>query len=385
MTSLGAVSIVITFIQLLLQLTNWDLYALRSALDSMNGSIDLRCIFPLFAEPLPSLIWRLSIPFIGVAFVASSVGIAALASTLLAWLSAGHEGDEHDETAILINSGTKETTIEYPATALLSSVSLSVVKFFYFGTAISAHEYIFASHQAFTAIKYVQNHPWIPYSAATQLIGASIPAILIFDLILPIAFLFLCWKVRRSFYTPQVQIYFGTLFETFSRRCFWWEMVIILKKLSIALVLRGLPPTDAFQSSLVVIILSGIQFAQVMLQPWKRRTENMLDTLSALILIGSALASRQAHLDSAYPVSILFFVISCLFALLCIALIAHQTWTGRTEYDKRMAESIVMETDYDISSTLKGGFVDSSDTEEDEEGTAKDNLFGLSSSPPIED
>ena len=92
----------------------------------------------------------------------------------------------------------------------------------------------------------------------------------------------------------------------------------------------------------------------------------MLDSLSSLILIGSALASRQSHLESSYPVSIMFFVISCAFALLCIVLIAYQTWVGRTEYDKRMEKFSTLDADYNISATLNEGFIEPSDAEDNE-------------------
>lgn len=334
MTSLGTVSIVITFLQLLLQLTNWDAYALRAVLDAMNGSIELRCIFPVFSHPLASLLWRLSIPFIAVLLVISAVAIAELASRILNYKSKPTEDGESESESLLMNDTSSAwTKIDYPATAIATSSSLTVIKFFYFGTAISAHEYVFATRQAYTGLNYVQNHPWILYSDAMNLIGASIPVILIFDIILPVAYLVLCWKMRHSFHSPGIQIYFGTLFETFSRPCFWWEMVNIIKKLSIALVLRGIAASNAFQMSLVMVILALIQFMQVWLQPWKRKAENLLDTLSALLLIGSALASRSPHLANVYEASILFVVISALYTVICAGTVIYQTWTVKLEYE----------------------------------------------------
>lgn len=348
MTSLGTISIVITFIQILLQLTNWDSYALELLILVMDGSFDLRCVFPFLSDPLTSLLWRLAIPIAALILVGLSVCIAELVLRCIENRRKHVSSDDHFENEqLIINTKEKKVPFRYPALALFTSVSLTVLKFFYFGTAMSAHMYLFPSIQPFTGIKYLQNHPWIRYSEAKWLIGASIPGILIWDLLIPILFIVLCWRVRQTFQLPRVQVYFGSLFENFSRSCFWWEMVIIFKKLSIALILQGIPSTSAFQIALIICILSGVMFTQICIRPWKRKSENLLDALAALLLLGSAFSARSAHLDDAYPVSIIFFSLSVAFVLCCLLFIGYHTLTGQTQYDRIFMQDIALETEHE--------------------------------------
>lgn len=138
----------------------------------------------------------------------------------------------------------------------VSSLSITVIKFLYFGAALTTHQYLFSKPSA-TGVAYSQSEPWMTASEAKPLVLVSIPAILTIDFVLPLAFIVLCWKVRDRFKHPSYGIYFGSLFDIYAPKCFWWELVTILKKVSVALVLKAFPPTDALQSAIIVSILTG--------------------------------------------------------------------------------------------------------------------------------
>lgn len=144
-----------------------------------RGSLGLPCIFPFLSNPLILLLLRLSVPVVAVMVVSISIGIANLIDNLLSAKQRAQLLDDSDdsssEDAVLIPDVTraKVSTVQFPAMALLTSVSISVVRFFYFGTALAAHEYLFASVQH-TGTVYVQNMPWMLYSEAMKLIAASI-------------------------------------------------------------------------------------------------------------------------------------------------------------------------------------------------------------------
>ena len=230
-------------------------------------------------------------------------------------------------------NGPDRVPVDYPALALVSSVCISVIKFFYFGTAIAAHQYLFSQIQPYTGIKYVQNTPWMKYSEAFALIMASIPALLIFDFGLPVTFVFLCWKLRRNFNAPHIQIYFGSLFETFHRKCFWWEMVNIFKKLSIALILQAIPASNAVQSALIITVLAGTLSVQVSLNPWRRkRTENLADTISSLLLIAALIYTRPTQLSHEKSVQVFISVLSAIFVLGSIMMALYHAITDDTSY-----------------------------------------------------
>lgn len=348
--SLGNVSITVTFLQLLASLTHWDSYAMKQFLELLNGStegIGLRCLFPILGSPMASLLVRLCIPVLFIGSIGVAVALAEI--VLLQWTrfsrrkqstpSTSKDTVTDSEWAYLVSRPADESYIPFPAMALFTSTSLSVIKFFYFGTAITAHEYLFAQEQTHTGIKYVQNHPWVKFKDAIPLIGASIPAILAYDLIFPLSFIYLCWKVRNTFKTPEVQIYIGSLFESFSVRCYWWGIIDILKKLLLALVLQGIPSSSATQSTLVLSILAATQVFQLSVSPWKRRSENMYDAISVLLLIGSMQVSRSGHLTEARGSIYYILVLDVAFVLASVVSIVIEAWRGQTDYQKRFQAS----------------------------------------------
>ena len=369
LTSLGNVTITITFVQLVIRITNWDTYILSGILGTLNGNTDafgLICLFPDLSRPMFSLVLKLLIPVVAIVFVGVGVLVASLVSRIFDRLRQNKISRSPSDEQIVAESAhlveLKDTTVDYPALALFTSASMSVTKFFYFGSALSSHEYLFASTQPATNVKYVQLHPWMKYEDAMTLIGVSIPWAIIFDLILPVLFTILCWRVRYTYHTAKISIYFGTFFETYSRKWFWWEMTNILKKLSIALILQGLPSTSALQSTLVVTTVAGLMFTQLSLWPWKRNVENIFAGVSSVLLIGAVLSSQSFHLKDSRIVSGIFMIASVLFVLANLLVIAFETWTESTEYEKQTS-GLLLESGAESLDEARFEAIDTSESE----------------------
>lgn len=302
----------------------------------MENSVGLRCLFPLLADPLWNLLSRLSAPFLTIIVVAVSVGIGGRIANFLDSREKAQDHLDLDTSPILGVGKPREVDVEYPAFALMTSVSISVLKFFYFGTALSAHEYLFFSKQASTGILYAQNKPWMTFSKARPLIWASIPAILIFDFGIPLLFIIVTHRVRSRITWSSVRIYYGSLFESFRPKCFWWEIVNTLKKLSIALVLKALPSSDAVQSALVITILAVALLTQQRLNPWRRKTENVADGISSLLLVGALLYTRPLQISHSTGVVWYLIGLSGIFILANLGIIIFETVTGKTEYERSL-------------------------------------------------
>jgi membrane protein implicated in regulation of membrane protease activity len=182
----GLISILISFVQILAVLTQWDAYLIRSLTQLMNGNVEsvgLACFFPgILSRPFASLAVQLTLPLMLACLFALSVVLAAL---FCRWLDRRERADQvhfesgdisEDETLLLYKvGGMQKKTVEYPAMALISSNTLSIFQFFYFGTSLAATEFFFSSTQAQTGVKYVQALPWMLYSDAKSLRGLSIP------------------------------------------------------------------------------------------------------------------------------------------------------------------------------------------------------------------
>ena len=380
LTSLGNITILVTFVQMLLEFTHWDTYMSSVVMLVMNArgdGVGIRCMFPFLADPLAGQIVQLSVPWAFVTLVGACVSSAALISHIMERRAAVGRVESsslldgfEDIGSPLLTRGPPRALVTYPAAALFASVSISVIKFFYFGTALSAHEYLFSSTQAFTGDKYVQNLAWLRYGDAYSVIMASIPTMLIFDFVLPISFVYVSWRVRKTFETPSVQMYFGTLFETFDRRCFWWEMVNILRKLTIALALRGISSSNLVQGSVVTSVLMGTLLIQLTVRPWKRKIENFADSASTLILIGALSTSRLEYAPNYEEVNYYVLALSVVFVIGSVVAIAFQTFFGIPSYVKQRqhlkSEDLSVQGDHE-------GFGDNSETEGDFVGLSRDS------------
>ena len=295
------------------------------------------------------LIARLSVPFIGVLIVVICVNLGSSLAKLIAYIKgekssefvnddSGFSSDSDESRKILLPDRLDEIPVAYPSVALISSLSISVVKFFYWGTSLAAHQYLFSVRQAHTHIQYAQNNPWMKYEDAVPLIMVSIPSILIFDFIIPVVFIIICWKVRNKLNT--VKIYYGSLFDSYQPTCFWWELVSTLKKLSIALVLKGFLSSDAVQSALVVSIMIGTLMLQLTLHPWRRKVENYSDSASSLLLIAAFLFTRPSHHTNITGVAWYIFALSVAFIVFNVVIIVYQMITGQTDFERQQIHYI---------------------------------------------
>lgn len=388
LTSLGNVTILITFVQIGSELTHWDAYVLKGAIAVLNGSTEgtaIVCLLPFLSVPLLDLLAKFALPILLVGIVGLSVFFAEILTRLTSkvarnkkYASSLNDSDFTSPWNSLLLDEQSKLYQPYPALALFTSVSISIVRFFYFTTAMAAHEYIFSYRQPFTRDRYVKNQPWMRYDDAYSLIMTSIPAILTYDLILPVLFLALCWRVRRTFATSNVQIYFGSIFETFSRRCFWWEIINIFQKLGIALLLQGFSPTSAVQPTLIFTFLASMIMAQILLVPWKRKTENIADTTASLLLIGSLQAARSEYLNDYKPMMYFMAGLDGLFAAASIAIIVWETLTGLTDYHKRYERTVDSDTEHKAlieAPHVLSSDVDGEETQGDDFSALKSGLF----------
>ena len=386
LTSLGHITILITFLQLSSELTHWDTRILKGFLQALNGtgeSLGITCLLPFLSHPLANLIATLMLPVLVITIVGISIGLAELISWLLFKQDEETSLDSDDTSdVVLLKRTVTHRSGRYPATALFTSVSISVIRFFYFGTALAAHKYIFSSAQPYTGINYVKNQPWMRYSDAFVLIGVSIPAIVIYDFVLPLLFVLLCWKLRRYLKDERVQRFMGSLFENFSQKCFWWEIVNILRKLWIALILQGFSASNPIQSTLVVSMLAGTVLIQSLLMPWKSKAENIIDSTSTILLLTSLHALSSGALTSSKAMFYIVSIINALFFFGVVSLIVFETIFGKTAYQQRQARDL--DSDYESNYVDHGFFslntdVDGNTTQGEDFSIMKSGLF---SAPP---
>jgi hypothetical protein len=368
----GLISVLVLFIQILVALTHWDVFLIRTLAPMMNGNIEsvgLVCLFPsLLTNPLISLALQLTLPLMVSALAAVSVGCGHLLSL---WIdnrcsqpSSNFDSDFSDMDDSSSTYGLLESThnrtgsrpADYPALALVLSNTISILQFFYFGTSLAAIEYFFSSVQSHTGLKYVQAHPWMLYDDAKSLRGFSIPWLVLVVIGGPIAFVVFSWLIRHKPTSPNVTSYVGSLFSRYRHRVFWWEIVNVMKKLTVALLIRGISATNPMQVASITLSICIPLVLQTSVRPWKRYLENVMDVIGSVLLISSLVASQSILSSASLSVLYLVLTLDATYVVAMILMIIHQLITCETEYQR------LWNITFGKTEILSDGFVGSNDT-----------------------
>jgi hypothetical protein len=217
----------------------------------------------------------------------------------------------------------------------MSTSTISILQFFYFGSVLAATEYFFASEQADTGLKFIQAEPWMIWSEAHRLRLVSIPVLVVFLAIVPLLFAVIAWRVRHRVTAPTTAIYFGTLFSRFSHSFFWWEIVNVVRRLAIALALRAISPSSAVMPAAIIVIICLCLLLQTTFKPWKRTSENIMDPISSVLLLLSLFASFANKIPNSTPVIFFVLALDIAFVVAAIAIGIYQMTTGSTEYQHK--------------------------------------------------
>jgi hypothetical protein len=342
----GFISILILFTQLLAAFTHFDSYIVRSFAQLSNGKLEglgIDCLFPtLFTRPIVALALQLVLPFVLALTIAASVGLAEL---LYRWTERKHEDhldlvSDSDDSSMSIGlllsaqAPPVNRVVEYSAVALVCSNTITILQFFYFGMSLTATEYFFASTQEHTGLKFIQAHPWMLYSEAGALRGLSIPWLVFVVVGFPLAFVIFAWQVRHKISSPKVISYVGSLFARYRLELFWWEIVNVMKKLTVALLLRGVSAANPLQAAFISFVIGVPLIAQAALRPWKRYWENVMDAVGGILLVCSLFISSTLRYARSYSAFYFILTIDSIFLFVLVAMILHNLITEQTEYQR---------------------------------------------------
>jgi Leucine-rich repeat (LRR) protein len=379
---LGMVSILIGFIQIYAEVTNYEAYALRAWLQVINGSLEglgLVCLVPFARNSLGRLLARLFLPIGVLTLVSCSIYTAELIhilrvrfnnskrqygedevfdgfisisdgddSSITQSLSLEHNHESHTVQSLLsIQSSNKMEsssisnsqrsvveTNNYPTTALVSNIGISILRFFYFSVSLGATEYFFSIIQLCTGLRFVQSHPWMPYHDAQTLRYVSIPFLVLYVIGMPLLFGLVLLKFRKHLSSARFEMYLGGIVSKFRTSTCWWELVLVIRKLSLALVLRGISESSSLYGGLILFILCSHGLLHFLLRPWKQSVDNNIDFVAAQLLILSQTAAQsgvdqKSHSDP-WQYSLLSLVI--VFVIAMVIIIIYQTIVTETEY-----------------------------------------------------
>jgi hypothetical protein len=125
----------------------------------------------------------------------------------------------------------------------------------------------------------------------------------------------------------------GSIFTRFKQKWYWWEIVNVLKKLTIALLLRGIPSSNALQPAFIILSIGFPLLMQTTCKPWKRNMENTMDPIGGILLISSLFASNAQHFNGHKIVLYLALTLDLIYLIALIALFVYEAVVRKTNYE----------------------------------------------------
>lgn len=387
---LGLVSILIGFCQVYVEVTNYDAYALRAYLELVNGELEglgVLCLAPPLRSLLGRLLGRLILPICVLVLTSSSIYIANMiyncqcsrkrrlrlndevdrsgddddfgfgdmsdggvgvgdlhsvvidgdfgneAQHLVSIQSLNHPMKSSSPPTGDFDSVSWKESKRYPASALASNVGLSVLRFFYFNVALASTEFFFFTvAQKCSGDLYIQSRPGVLYSESSRLRLVSIPFLVLYVGGFPLAFGMLVLKFGRS---GRFEMFLGSIVGRYRTSvCCWWEVVLLLRKLSLALVLRGFSISNSLYSGSIQLILCSHLFLQILLKPWKHWLDNFAEIGGSILIILSQTAAQSGveKRSNSGPWQFALLSVVVLFVLSQAVIIIVETLRTKTDY-----------------------------------------------------
>jgi Leucine-rich repeat (LRR) protein len=394
-TTLGYITIMVQFAQFTAEFSNWNELVQTGWLKLLNGNpegLGLPCLFPFLSNPTYRLMTTIGIPFVVVIFFIISILLAdfvlrriyhkhcnsgsqssyedsipsPIDTSSNVNTSTDHESEEYiapgqfDSTPLLadyrssssfsnaINPSNKSShrkiVQHYPTLAVISSMSISIIQFFYFGAAMTVTEYLFCYNQECTGIDFVQTQPWMRCDSpqVKTLRQISIPFLLFYFLGLPAAFVAVAFRIRHVIPSYAVTLYGGTLFDRYRLKWYWWEIMVVMRKLALAFVLKSISNRSSFQPATIFFILTLSGFLQHVMRPRREDLENIIEPLATAILVANygarlgLLYLGNSASQSYLALQILSLLLSAGFIIVATSACIYQTVTGKPPYNKQV-------------------------------------------------
>eukprot|EP00741_Cyanophora_paradoxa_P011970 tig00020572_g11566.t1 len=109
----------------------------------------------------------------------------------------------------------------------------------------------------------------------------GVPASLVYGIGIPLAAFFILYRHRHRLDDPEVMHRYSFLYRGYERRCWYWEIVVIARKLTIALVVSVLDGRPQIQGLVGLGVLIVALTVNMKLEPWDSDLLDVLDLASS--------------------------------------------------------------------------------------------------------
>lgn len=218
------------------------------------------------------------------------------------------------------------------------SISTSLVNLFYFGVSMAIISSFFSEHQPNTSDAYMSTFPYLGWTdrrarrlrLVAGLFFVLVPAV-------PIATAILLIYFKRRLQEPRVRAHIGSLYQAYRPSLFWWDFAGLARKF-LVVVAASITSNLALRHWLLVSTFALFLALQVAWQPWKRRVENQMDTLSSLTIIISLVANVKMVGVPDEGTAVLILVARAIMLVFVVVALAVWIWSvvkEKRQFNKR--------------------------------------------------
>jgi len=115
---------------------------------------------------------------------------------------------------------------------------------------------------------------------------------------IPALFGGLLWTYRESVHESRVRYWLSNLYYCYKGRLFWFEMVILVRRLILAVLISVLSSDSLLQPSLIMFTLCLALLVQVWTKPFTSKVDNRLEAISIATVMITFIVQYMLFLDS---------------------------------------------------------------------------------------
>eukprot|EP00741_Cyanophora_paradoxa_P003800 tig00000718_g3694.t1 len=113
--------------------------------------------------------------------------------------------------------------------------------------------------------------------------GLGAPAIVVYGFGIPLGTFFILFRNRNRLNDPAIKRKFSFLYRGYEQRCWYWEIVVIIRKLLIALVVSVLDGRPQIQGLIGLGILLAAMVLNLKLAPWDSDLLDVVDLCAIVV------------------------------------------------------------------------------------------------------
>lgn len=193
-----------------------------------------------------------------------------------------HQRHHQNGRRVSVSGGAKE---EYSLVSQGMSAALFVMWWFLFGVAYRSLSIFNCASDPLSS--FLETQPWLGCKSPEyqSLRVLAIVGSIVYLGFVPILFAVLLFVFRRKVHDPNTMSILEILCASYRSGVFWYEMVAMARRISLAAVVALVPGSSAFKMSAIALVLVVALYLQIVFRPFVTKFENVIEELSMVTVL----------------------------------------------------------------------------------------------------